>query len=83
MTAGDHQIMNAGSGVGVSVRHVLDTVQAITGHPITVDNRPPKDEPSVLVADSSLLRSRLHWTPEHSAIEQIVSDAWDALPIAA
>jgi UDP-glucose 4-epimerase len=75
---GEHLVLNAGSGVGVSVREVLDTVERVTGRSVPVIRRPPADEPAALVADSGRIRAELGWAPERSSIERIVADAWAA-----
>jgi UDP-glucose 4-epimerase len=74
-----HRIYNVGSGVGVSVREVIDVTERITGRHVPVRWGPPASEPSELRADSSRLRADLGWRPSRSSLEAIVSDAWQAL----
>lgn len=81
-TPGQHAIFNVGSGHGVTIREVLDVVEAVTGRRIPIDQRPPQNEPARLVADSRRIRERLGWQPHRSGIEQIVGDAWAALKTA-
>lgn len=69
--------VNLGSGRGTSVREVLAAAERIVGHPIPhvfADRRP--GDPPVLVADIRRARQVLHFVPERSSIEAIVSDAW-------
>ncbi len=68
---------NLGTGRGVSVKEVIEAVSAATGRavPHRVASRRPGDAP-VLVADPSEAKRRLGFTPERSAIETIVADAW-------
>ena len=68
---------NVGVGYGYSVREVLDAVRRVTGveFPIRLGPRRPGDPP-VLVADSSLIRSELGWTPKFAGLEAIVATAW-------
>jgi UDP-glucose 4-epimerase len=49
----------------------------VTGHPIParVVQRRPGDPPA-LVADASLARKVLNWTPKYVGIEPIVASAW-------
>lgn len=75
---GEHRIYNIGSGVGVSVRDVLETTERITGRPVPVGWGPPVSEPHELRADSSRIRSDLGWRPSRSDLETIVRDAWQA-----
>lgn len=73
---GEHHIVNLGSGRGYSVREVLDTVRAVTGRQVPVEetDRRPGDPP-VLIASNELAGSLLGWTPE-LGLEQMIEDAW-------
>jgi UDP-glucose 4-epimerase len=74
-----HRIYNVGSGAGVSVRDVIETVERVTGRPVPVRWGPPVNEPRELRADSSRIRDELGWQPSRSDLATIVSDAWHAL----
>jgi UDP-glucose 4-epimerase len=74
-----HRIYNVGSGVGVSVRDVIETVGRITGRAVPVRWGPPANEPHELRADISRIRNELGWQPSRSDLPTIVSDAWHAL----
>ena len=74
-----HRIYNVGSGVGVSVREVIEATQRITGRPVSVHWGPPAQEPRELRADSSRIRTDMGWQPSRSSLETIVTDAWQAL----
>ncbi|MFD0883912.1 UDP-glucose 4-epimerase GalE [Streptosporangium algeriense] len=77
---GEHRIYNLGSGTGFSVREVLSVCREVTGHPIPaveLDRRP--GDPAVLVASSEKIQRDLGWKPEHPALTEIVTDAWNAL----
>jgi UDP-glucose 4-epimerase len=76
---GEHRIYNVGSGVGVSVREVIEATERITGRPVPVHWGPPASEPRELRADSSRIRTDLDWQPSRSSLETIVADAWQAL----
>ncbi|HZL87157.1 MAG TPA: UDP-glucose 4-epimerase GalE [Pirellulaceae bacterium] len=69
--------LNLGTGKGYSVREVIDACRRITGNsiPAVVGPRRPGDPPE-LVADSSLARQTLGWTPKYNTIESIVETAW-------
>jgi len=69
---------NVGSGTGVTIREVLDAVEAVSGRDVPVDPDPARSGPLVQVADSTRAQHDLRWTPEHSSLHQIVSDAWHA-----
>jgi UDP-glucose 4-epimerase len=76
-TPGEHQIYNLGNGTGFSVKQVIDTCRAVTGHeiPANVAPRRPGD-PAVLVASSDKARNELKWEPSKADITEIVRDAW-------
>ena len=69
--------LNLGTGAGASVLEVIDACRRVTGHaiPSRVVKRRPGDPPA-LVADASLARQTLAWTPRHVGIEPIVACAW-------
>lgn len=69
--------VNLGTGSGYSVREVIETCRRVTGRPIeaTIAPRRPGD-PATLVADATLARTVLNWTPRHSSLETIVQSAW-------
>jgi UDP-glucose 4-epimerase len=74
-----HRIYNVGSGVGVSVREVIEVTERVTGRPVPVAWGPPVSEPPELRADSSGIRAELGWRPIRSSLDTIVTDAWQAL----
>jgi UDP-glucose-4-epimerase GalE len=69
--------LNLGTGVGASVLEVIEAARRVTGHKIphrVVERR--AGDPPVLVADASLARRTLNWTPKYVGIESIVDSAW-------
>ena len=69
---------NLGNGLGFTVREVVETARAITGHSIPVISGPRRDgDPAVLVAGSERIRSELGWKPEFPDLRDIVQSAWD------
>lgn len=73
--------LNLGAGRGVSVREVIAAVGRETGRevPARIGPRRPGDPPR-LVADIARAREALGWTPQNSALDEIVRTAcaWDA-----
>ena len=70
--------VNLGTGKGLSVREVIDTVAMISGRSFEVietDRRP--GDPAALVADAQAAQKLLDWRATHSSIAQIVQNAWD------
>lgn len=77
VTPGDHLICNLGNGNGFSVREVVETVRAVTGHPIPEVAAPRRaGDPAVLVASAATARDRLGWKPSRADLAAIITDAW-------
>jgi UDP-glucose 4-epimerase len=76
-------IFNCGYGHGYSVREVVDAMRKASGcdFQIEVGERRAGD-PSVLLADSSLLKSTTGWIPKYDDIEKICFSAlsWEKHP---
>ncbi len=74
---GRSRIYNVGTGQGYSVREVIDTCRAVTGHPIPVEVGPRRagDLPR-LVADSQRISAELGWEPAYNDLRAIVETAW-------
>ena len=71
-------IFNCGYGHGYSVREVIEVARKVTGVDFTVEEAPRRaGDPPALVADSSRLRGRTGWTPQHDDLEFIVRTAWE------
>ena len=68
---------NLGNGKGFSVYEVIESARRVTGKTINVVRESRRDgDPAVLVADSSLARKTLGWTPGYSDLDTIVGHAW-------
>lgn len=75
---GEHRIYNLGNGTGFSVREVIASCERVTGRPIaTRDVERRAGDPAVLIASSEKAVNELGWRPKHTAIDEIVSDAWE------
>ena len=70
-------VFNLGTGVGYSVRQILDAIEAETGQavPVVVRERRAGDPP-ILVADPSCARRRLGFTAIRSGLPNIIRSAW-------
>jgi UDP-glucose 4-epimerase len=79
LTAGEHQIINLGSGGGYSVTQVINAAAKVLGReiPVEITTRRAGD-PAVLIADIAKAEKVLGWKPERD-IENMVSDAWEAI----
>ena len=61
------QAINLGTGLGHSVREVIDTVGQVTGRHVPCDVAPRRaGDPPELVADPARARAVLGWTPRYS-----------------
>jgi UDP-glucose 4-epimerase len=71
------EVYNLGSAAGFSVREVVEAARRVTGRAIparAVKRR--VGDPPVLVASSRRARRELGWQPQHSSLEQMLTDAW-------
>jgi len=77
LAGGRSAAFNVGTGTGQTVMEVLRAVEEVTGKRVPHKISPRREgDPTELVADSTKLRKTLGWEPRHSAIQQIVRDAW-------
>ena len=78
LRGGTSLALNLGSGLGLSVRAIIDTIQRVTGRPVPhhLAPRRPGDPPR-LVADAARARAELGWTACHSSAEEIITSAWE------
>lgn len=69
---------NLGSGTGLSVRQIMDTMSAVTGIAFTPEVGPRRPgDPDRIVASGELAARDLGWTMRHS-VEDMVRSAWQA-----
>ncbi|MCC7013732.1 MAG: UDP-glucose 4-epimerase GalE [Planctomycetes bacterium] len=78
LQAGESKLfVNLGTGSGYSVRQVIETARAITGHPIPVRMTARREgDPPRLIAGGTRARDVLGWVPQRPALSDIVADAW-------
>lgn len=71
-------MLNLGTGKGISVLEVINTVKKITKKDFKVNfsERRPGDPP-ILFADSFKAKKIIGWQPKHSDIETIIITAWN------
>jgi UDP-glucose 4-epimerase len=76
LAGGETVQLNLGTGTGTTVKELLDTIAAIAGRELLVEQgrRRPGDSSS-LVADSEMARHVLSWQPYHD-LEDIIRSAW-------
>lgn len=78
LSESDRLIYNIGNGNGYSVREVIETARAVTGHSIPAFESPRRPgDPAWLVASSEKIRCELGWQPQHPDLRDIVASAWE------
>ena len=69
--------INLGTGIGSSVREVLDAAEKASGRPVPADDAPRRPgDPVALWADNGRARHVLGWEAKHG-LEDIVTSAWN------
>ncbi len=76
-SGGKPLICNLGNGQGFSVMEVIETCRDVTGKEIpSAESDRRAGDPGRLIADASLAKRVLGWTPQVPGLRDIVSDAW-------
>jgi UDP-glucose 4-epimerase len=71
-------VYNLGSGEGVSVRQIMDTIREVTGIDFTPDIKPRRPgDPARIVATGELATRDLEWQMRHD-LRSMVATAWEA-----
>ncbi len=69
---------NLGNGQGYSVRQVVDTARAVTGHKLPAIEAPRRPgDAATLVASSEKINDELGWTPRYPDLQTIIASAWE------
>jgi UDP-arabinose 4-epimerase len=77
LAGGASAALNLGTGVGHSVREVIDVAARVTGRNVPCREAPRRaGDPPVLVADSSRAQRLLRWRPALPALETMVASSW-------
>ena len=77
LAGGASNRFNVGTGIGRSVREVIQAVEEVTGSkvPFVMGKRRDGD-PAELVADADKLKRTLQWIPRYVNLRDIVATAW-------
>jgi UDP-glucose 4-epimerase len=68
---------NLGTGVGVSVKEIINAVEAVSGKTVPVKYGPRREgDPPSLVADPALAKELLGWVATRKDIRDMVGPAW-------
>jgi UDP-glucose 4-epimerase len=77
LNGGHSRKYNLGNGRGFSVKEVIDTARAVTGHPIPAEIGPRRaGDPDILIASSETINHDLSWAPIYPNLRQIIEMAW-------
>jgi len=69
---------NLSSVRGFSVRQVVNCASEVIGTVIPTQECPRRQgDPAILLADSSLARIKLGWTPKYTEMRDMIKSAWD------
>jgi UDP-arabinose 4-epimerase len=74
---GESAAINLGTGVGHSVREVIEAAERVAGRRIPVEQHPRRagDAP-ILVAKTERAAAMLGWRPRYTGLEKIMETAW-------
>ena len=68
---------NVGTGVGTSVRRIIEAAREVTGHDIpALESARRAGDPPELYADPAKIKRELGWQPAHTDIIRIIETAW-------
>ncbi len=68
---------NLGNGRGYSVKEVIDTARAVTGHPIPTQMGPRRPgDPDILIAGNEAITRDLGWQPQYNELTDMIGSAW-------
>lgn len=78
LNSGSDIALNLGTGSGVSVREIIAGVEAVSGKKVPFSDGPRRaGDPPILICDPTLARNLLGWAPCYSALETILTTAWN------
>ena len=74
---GSSEIINLGTGKGISVKEMVEKTQEIIGKniPHSYEGRRPGD-PAIVVASADKAKQLLNWQAKHSDLENIIKTTW-------
>jgi UDP-glucose 4-epimerase len=75
---GDFRYYNVGTGMGVSVKELIEVAREVTGHEIPAAPASRREgDPPELYADPTKAMTELNWQPQYTDIRRIVETAWN------
>jgi len=77
VAGGESVKVNLGTGVGVSVRQIIEAAEEISGQAVPVRYGPRREgDPAMLVADPSKAKELLGWEARRKDVREMVRPAW-------
>ncbi len=74
---GCFRCFNVGTGVGTTVKELVEAAREVTGHAIPAKPAPRRPgDPPELYADPTKITSELGWKPRYTGIKETVRTAW-------
>ena len=74
---GQFRCYNLGTGVGVSVKELIDAAREVTGHEIPASPAPRREgDPAELYADPTKAVAELGWQPRYTDVRETIETAW-------
>ena len=75
---GKSDIFNLGNGTGFSVKEIISAAEKVVGQKIKTEIGARRaGDPAQLIASADKAKNILHWTPQFTDIEKIISTAWN------
>jgi UDP-glucose 4-epimerase len=73
----DSNEFNLGTGKGISIKEIVESVERITGKAILLHTGPKRPgDPATLVASSTKFKKATNWDTPSSSLDNIVRTAW-------
>jgi UDP-glucose 4-epimerase len=77
LSKGQSLHLNLGTGVGTSVKEIIEAAEKVTGKKVPVKYGARRaGDPSKLYATNRLAKEVLGWNPKYTNIEDIIQSAW-------
>jgi UDP-glucose 4-epimerase len=74
--------VNLGTGIGISVKEMIERSRKITGKTISAEYVGRRDgDPAELTAKSDLAKQKLGWEPKYSDIDTLIKTTWNAYEV--
>jgi UDP-glucose 4-epimerase len=75
--AEDSNEFNLGTGKGISIKEIVESVERITGKSVLLHTGPKRPgDPATLIASSLKFKKAMNWSTDASSLDNIVRTAW-------